>query len=130
MKKEYLLTIIAVFVFLSMISLLISGAPVRVHLVDIAAFFLAFVVTGLLAFHFGRKNQVLVWLIGGGIGLFLWDVGSAFVIVKRELFMGWFFLYPLGLIGLVLLQVTVKYISDKIPYNKGMQRIANKFGSR
>lgn len=84
--------------------------------------------TGLYAFNLRRKNKVLIWLLGAGIGLFLWDVSSAFVIVKRELFMERFFLYPLGLIGLLLLQFIVKYISCKIPYNKGIQRVANKTG--
>lgn len=40
MKKIYLLTINAVFVFLSIISLLIIGATVRVHLANIATLFL------------------------------------------------------------------------------------------
>jgi len=131
MKKKYIRTIIGIFVLLSVLSLLIwNGAPLRVHAVDIAAFFVAFVAPGLLAFNLGRKKQVVIWLVGGTIGLFLWNLGSAFVIVKRELFRGWLFLYPLGLIGLVLLQSVVKYISDKVPYNKGTQRIANKSGSR
>ncbi len=83
---------------------------------DIAAFFFAFVVPGLLGSYVGRKSLkkiVMVWLLGGLIGLFLWDVGSTLVIVKRELFMGWYILYPLGLMGLILLQLAVKYISGK-----------------
>lgn len=117
MKKEYIKTIIGVFALLSMLSLLIwNGPPLRVHAVDIAAFFLAFVVPGLLGSYVGCnsfKKVVMVWLLGGLIGLFLWDAGSALVIVKRELFMGWYILYPLGLMGLILLQLTVKYISGK-----------------
>jgi len=40
-------------------------------------------------------------------------VGETLVIVKRELFMGWYILYPVGLTGLILLQLAVKYISSK-----------------
>ncbi len=85
----------------------------RVHAVDISAFFIAFVVPGVLGFNLSLKKQLVTWLVGGIIGLFLWDVGSAYVIVKRELFMGWPILYPLGLIGLCLLQVAVKCIDRK-----------------
>jgi hypothetical protein len=114
MKKKYIRTTIGVFVLLSILSLLIwNGPPLRVHAVDITAFFFAFVVPGLLALYTGPKKEVIVWLLGGAVGIFLWDAGSALVMLKRELFMGWYVLYPLGLIGLVLLQLAVKYISGK-----------------
>jgi hypothetical protein len=123
MNKKYVMTIIVIYAILSTALLLISGAPIRVNLVDIASFFIAFVVPGMLAFHLNRMNQVImVWLVGGGIGLFMWDVVSTLVIVKRELFMGWYILYPIGLTGLVLLQIVVKYISDKAPYNAILER--------
>ena len=83
---------------------------------DIVAFFFAFVVPGVLGSYMGRKSRkkgVMVWLLGGVIGLFLWDAGSALVIAKRELFMGWYILYPLGLMALILLQLAVKYISGE-----------------
>ena len=114
MNKKHILAVINIFLILSGLSLLFwSGAPVRVHAVDITAFFIAFVIPGLLAFNLSPKKQLAIWFVGGVVGLFLWDVGSAYVIVKRELFMGWPILYPLGLLGLLILQITVKYIDRK-----------------
>lgn len=83
------------------------------HAVNIAAFFIAFVVPGVLAFNLGLKKQLTIWLVGGTVGLLLWDIGSTYVIVKSELFMGWPILYPFGLMGLWVLQITVKYIDKK-----------------
>jgi hypothetical protein len=106
--------LIAVFLLLSVLSVLFwTAAPLRVHVVDIAAFFFAFVIPGRVALNLGPKKQVAVWLAGGAVGIVLWDVGSAYVIVKRGLFMGWPVLYPAGLVGLCLLQAVVKYIDKK-----------------
>ena len=85
----------------------------RVHAVNITTFFVAFVVSGLVGFNLSRNKQVVIWLVGGLVGIFLWDVGSAIVIAKRELLMGWPILYPVGLIVLLLLQAIVKYINAK-----------------
>jgi hypothetical protein len=114
MNKEHIRTIIGIFLFLSLLSLLFwSGAPLRVHAVDITAFFIAFVIPGILGFNLSLKKQLVIWFVGGIIGPFLWDVGSSYVVEKRELFMGWTILYPLGLIGLCLLQIAVKWIERK-----------------
>jgi hypothetical protein len=114
MNKKHIRTVIDVFLLLSVASLLFwRGAPLRVHVIDITAFFVAFVIPSVLAFDLSLKKQLAIWLVGGTAGLFLWDIGSAYVIVKRELFMGWPILYPVGLGGLWLLQIAVKYIDKK-----------------
>jgi len=102
-------------------SILISGAPFKVHVVDISALFIAFVIPGLIASTKKAKRPIYIWLVGSIIGLLFWDVFSAYVIVKREIFMGWYFVYPIGVTMLVLLQLLVKYINSKIPYNKPLQ---------
>jgi hypothetical protein len=61
---------------LSVLSIAISGAPIRVHVVDISTLFIAFVIPGLIAFNKEIKNQLSIWLLGAVIGLLLWDVLS------------------------------------------------------
>ena len=120
-QLRHSLTILGIFLILSAISIAISGAPIRVHAVDIAALFVAFAAPGLTALNKETKTQLYIWLLGAVIGLFVWDVLSACVIVKREIFIGWYIIYPIGMLGLVLLQVAIKYINAKLPYNKAYQ---------
>ncbi len=119
MRHSY--TILGIFIIFSAISIAISGAPIRVHVVDISALFIAFVAPGFIARNKEIKTQFYIWLLGAVIGLFAWDILSAYIIAKREIFMGWFIIYPIGIVGLVLLQVAVKYINSKLPYNKASQ---------
>jgi hypothetical protein len=105
---------------------MISGAPARVHIVDISALFIAFVIPGLIAINKENKNQLYVWLFGAIIGLLYWNVLSSYVIVKREIFTGWYIVYPVGVIFLLLFQLVVKYINSKLPYNKSFKMDATK----
>ena len=100
-----------------------SGAPARVHAVDISALFIAFVVPGLIV---KNKKKLYIWLFGAVIGLLYWDVLSASVIVKREILMGWYIVYPVGAIAILLLQFITKYINSKLPYNKSFKTDAAK----
>jgi len=111
MLKGYLKMLFGIFLLLAVLSLLISDAPPRVHAMNIAAFCLSFVVPGLLAVKYRPAIQAGIWLAGGVLGLFVWDIGISFVIVKHDPFMGWYLVYPLGLIGLLCLQLAAKYIS-------------------
>jgi hypothetical protein len=103
-----------------------SGAPLRVHAVDIFALFIAFVIPGLIANNKEVKKQYLVWLFGGVFGLLFWDVLSSYVIVKREIFMGWYIIYPVGLSAFLILHLLVKYINSKLAYNKSFKMDAAK----
>lgn len=107
------------FAVLSGASIALSGAPPRVHAVNIGCFFVAFVFATILA---ERRMQdlphVVLWLLVGAVGLFLWDLLSTFVIAKVEVFTGWYILYPLGLVGLVLLQLLALATSKLQPFNK------------
>ncbi|MEX1215548.1 hypothetical protein [Saccharospirillum sp.] len=100
------------FVVLSVLSLVVSGAPLRVNAVNIGCFFVAFVVGTVLAERrsVGLPGYV-IWLLLGAVGLLLWDLLSALVIVKAEVFMGWYIIYPLGLVGLMALQLLAVAIS-------------------
>lgn len=113
-------TIVAftIFLFISVVSILISGAPLRVHAVNILALFIAFIVPSLAAVKFNKINKYVIWLCGAMLGIIVFDIGSSYVISKRELFMGWYILYPVGLIVLLLLQFITNYASTKLPYNK------------
>lgn len=95
-----------------------TGAPLKVHVVDISALFISLVIPALIANFQSVKNQFYIWLFGAVIGLLFWDVLSAYVIVKREIFMGWYLIYPAGVAGLLILQTLIKYINKKMPYNK------------
>ena len=37
-----------------------------------------------------NKKQLFIWSLGAAAGLLFWDIVSAQVIVKREVFMGWY----------------------------------------
>ncbi|WP_157960438.1 hypothetical protein [Marinimicrobium alkaliphilum] len=110
------------FVVLSVLSVALSGAPARVHAVNIGCFFVAFVVGTVLAERrAGNLPGYVIWLLVGGVGLLLWDILSAFAVVKAEVFMGWYVLYPLGLAGLVVLQLVAVASSKLQPFNKFRQ---------
>jgi hypothetical protein len=96
---------------------MISGAPPRVHAVDISTLFIAFVVPGLMGINKEYKSQLFVWLFGAAIGMLYWDIFSSYVIVKKEIFMYWYIVYPIGIIFLSLFQLLAKYINSKLFYN-------------
>lgn len=116
-------TTVVVFILLSLASIVISGAPLRVHAVNISALLIAFVIPSLISKYKANKKQIYIWLFGGIIGLLYWDVLSAFVIVKREIFVGWYIVYPAGIVAILFLQTLVKYINSKLPYNKSLNQI-------
>jgi hypothetical protein len=109
--------ILGIFFILSVISIIISGAPIRVHIVDVSALFIAFAAPALIALNREIKTQLCIWLLGAFVGVFIWDVLSAYVIAKREIFRGWYIVYPIGVLGLIILQTAIKYINAKLPYN-------------
>lgn len=110
------------FAVLSAFSVALSGAPARVHAVNIGCFFVAFVVGAVLAERrAGNRPGYIIWLLVGAVGLLLWDILSAFAVVKAEVFMGWYVLYPLGLVGLVVLQLVAVATSKLQPFNKFRQ---------
>jgi hypothetical protein len=85
----------AIYLVIWGISVASSGASARVHAVDAAGLFAAFWIPA----QFVTRPEVLrlQWrlvlacILGG---TFLWDVLSALVIAKRELFMGAIVVYP------------------------------------
>lgn len=112
----------SIFTVLSAFSVALSGAPARVHAVNIGCFFVAFVAGTILAERrAGNLPDHVIWLLLGAVGLLLWDILSAFVVVKAEVFMGWYVLYPLGLVGLVILQLLARATSKFQPFNKFRQ---------
>lgn len=60
----------------------------------------------------------VIWLVAGLLGLFSWDVVSSLVIVKAEIFMGWYILYPVGLLGILCLQIMARAAGKFGPINK------------
>jgi len=113
---------VAIFTVLSLASVAVSGAPFKVHLVNISCFFLAFVVGAVASERY--KNFMLrlfTWLFFGASGLLLWDALSALVIVKAEFFMGWYLKYPIGLVGILLLHFGVWLVCRFRPFNKQRQ---------
>lgn len=102
-----------VFLLLSLISVVMSGAPLKVHAVDVSALFIAFVIPSVITNKNGSKNPLLIWLLGSIVGILYWDIVAAYVIVKKELFMSWYIVYPVGISLIILLQITTKYISRK-----------------
>jgi len=109
LRQSY--TILTLFLLLSLVSIIISGAPDKVHLVDISTLFIAFVIPGLIGMNKEYKSQFFVWVFGAVIGILYWDILSSYVIVKREIFMYWYIVYPVGVIFLFLFQLIVKYFS-------------------
>jgi hypothetical protein len=124
MKQTHLTVL--VFALLSFIIITLSDALFKVHAIDVSALLFAFCVPGLVAINKGKIAQLQTWLFGALIGLLYWDAASAVVIAKREMFMGWYIVYPIGAVAIVSLQSFVKYINSKLPYNKRMQQDAVK----
>jgi len=107
---QYSITI-AVFLLLSLIAVLISGAPLKVHAIDISALFIALVIPSMIAYKNDIKKSFFIWFLGGIIGILYWDMLATYVIVKKEIFMGWYILYPIGITSIMLLQIIIKFIS-------------------
>jgi len=104
-----IITSLFFFLVLSLGSLFLSGAPAKVHAVNITCFFVAFVLGTVIA----EKRPInlpsyVIWLVAGLLGLFSWDVVSSLVIVKAEIFVGWYILYPVGLLGILCLQIMAR----------------------
>ncbi|MEZ8188273.1 hypothetical protein ACED29_20940 [Shewanella sp. 5S214] len=118
-------TIVASFLFFFVLSLgliALSGAPAKVHAANIVCFFVVFVLGTVVAEN--RKSDLpiyVIWLVVGLVGLFAWDVVSSLIIVKAEVFMGWYILYPAGLLGILCLQILARAVGKYGPFNK--QRI-------
>ena len=113
---------IAIFTVVSLASIAVSGAPFKVHLVNVSCFFLAFVVGAVAAERYKNSiNKSVTWLLCGVTGLLLWDGLSALVIVKAEVFMGWYLKYPIGLLGILFLHFLVWLICRFWPFNKQRQ---------
>ena len=113
---------VTIFTLLSLASVAVSGAPFKVHLVNVSCFSLAFVVGAVAAERYKNfMHRLFTWLLFGASGLLLWDGLSALVIVKAELFMGWYLKYPMGLAGILVLHFLVGFICRFKPFNKQRQ---------
>ena len=100
-----------------------SGAPIKVHAANMFSFFIAYVLaTVAVEYRWFKLSKLQIWLAFSILGLVIFDVLSALVIAKRELFMGWFIIYPVGIAGLVLLHIVASYLCGKLPYNKPIKR--------
>ena len=90
---------------------LVSGAPFRVWAVDAGSFALAFLVPALVTA--GREwKEAILWFLGFGlVGILLFDILSSIVIVKREFLMGWYVLYPVGLVALLGLHAVSHWVA-------------------
>ncbi|WP_226647318.1 hypothetical protein [Microbulbifer variabilis] len=110
------------FIVLSLGSITLSGAPAKVHVVNVVCFFVAFVLGTVVAEkRLSNLPAYIIWLMAGLVGLFSWDVVSSLVIVKAEIFMGWYILYPAGLLGILCLQILARAASKSGPFNKQRQ---------
>jgi hypothetical protein len=68
-----------------------------------------------------RKSDLsiyVIWLVVGLVGLFAWDVVSSLIIVKAEVFMGWYILYPAGLLGILCRHNLARAVGKYGPYPK------------
>ncbi len=120
--KPTVIASFTIFAVLSALSVALSGAPAKVHVVNIGCFFLAFVAGTVLAERrVGNRRHYVIWMLSSAVGLLLWDILSSFVVVKAKIFMGWHVLYPLGLVGLVALQLLALTTSKLQPFTKFRQ---------
>ncbi|RHW74674.1 hypothetical protein [Colwellia sp. RSH04] len=117
--KSSIFISITIFSLLSFCSIYMSGAPIKVHAINIFSFFIAFVLaTVAVEYRWFKLSKLQTWLAFSILGLVVFDVLSSLVIVKRELFMGWFIIYPVGIAGLVSLQILASFLCGKLPYKK------------
>lgn len=122
MKISIVLSI-TFFLVLSLVSIALSGAPMKVHIVDIGCLFIALVFATIIAERFkSLRSKVFIWISIGVIGLFVFDILSSLMIFKREVFMGWDLIYPIGLSGLVMIQFIIVMLEKLWPFNLAVQR--------
>jgi len=107
------LTTVVVFIVLSLVFIVVSDAPFKVHAVDISALFIAFVIPSLVINAVKEKQQLYILLFCAVAGLLFWDILTAYIIVKRDVFMGWYVFYPVGFLVLFMLHILVKYLNKK-----------------
>ena len=107
-------TVSGIFILLSVISVMSSGAPFKVHSVNVTALFIAFFIPNLLAKNKENKKRIIIWLSGSIIGMFYLDLLSSLVIVKKEIFFRWYISYPVGIAFILILQALTKYIDRKL----------------
>ena len=85
-------------------SLAVSGAPTSVHIVDGVALFIAFWLPALwVRTPRDLLGRWMIWIPLVFVGLVFWDLASAEVIVKKDVFDGAHVLYPLGVVGMSVL---------------------------
>ena len=117
--KSIIITRLMIFFILSSVPIILSGASLKVHAVNIGCLFLSYFIPSVVAErYFYIKPKMLAWIVGGLIGLVIFDTLSSMVIVKREFLMGWYIIYPVGIFWLVVLQLLTGRLSKLLSYNK------------
>ncbi len=82
MKQHFLY--LGIFIILSVVLLLVSGAPLKVHTIDIGAFAIAYLIPGIIAQRYDGKKAFFILLVGAITGVVLFDLGLSYVVVKRN----------------------------------------------
>ncbi|MFY0641242.1 MAG: hypothetical protein JXR16_09365 [Bermanella sp.] len=111
------------FLLISMLSVFASGASLKVHAVNIFSLAIALPITTLISSKAKSSQQIFIILfIGSLLSIIAIDYLSSVVIVKRTMFMGWYVMYPIGLLILISINAARIYVSSKLPYNKARQK--------
>jgi hypothetical protein len=100
-----------------------SDAPLKVHFIDIGCLFFSLVAGSIFA-EFNKWNftKFRVWFVFATFGIFSYDVLSSAMIVKRDFLMGWYLIYPLGIVGVLAVQWLASSLCGKLAYNNRLHR--------
>ena len=115
---------ISIFIALSTAHLLVSGAPLRVHVLSIVILALAFLVPSIWAAHLSQLKARLIVCATCALGAMLaWDATAHLVITKAEPFFilrGSSWLYVVGCLVLVAASFSASWLAS--PPNKAFKR--------
>ena len=115
---------VSIFIALSTVHLLVSGAPLRVHVLSILVLALAFLAPSIWAAHLSQLQARLMVCTACALGAMLtWDATAYIVIAKAEPFFilrssSW--LYVVGCLVLVAASFGASWLAS--PPNKAFKR--------
>lgn len=103
---------IGIYLTLSAFYLAMNHSSIKIQTIDLGSFFFIYVLPTLaIEKKWTKIAQFKMWVLFALVGIFAYDALSSLAIVKRELFMGWFIMYPIGIFAILFTHTFTLYLS-------------------